>query len=303
MAGPVEILRANRARVLRTAETTDVNAVNRLLADARRELERRLADAKRRGLGERYTADRIRATIAVVRDVQDHLARAMHANAKDRFRKLAERGIEDVARYVTAMEKRYTGVTPELAIDRAVRFDALVSGTEASLLRQHEVSVDRYGTHMIGEMENAMRLGVATGATTDQMINAIVKTNAPEGWRPGEGMTAGEGKVAGEFVRQQYWAERIVRTESMFSYNSSGWRAMVETHDADFPDMKRIIVATFDSRTADDSKYVHGQIRGVREQFYDGKKYYLHPPNRPNDRECVVAHRPHWPIPAVAQPR
>ena len=46
-----------------------------------------------------------------------------------------------------------------------------------------------------------------------------------------------------------------------------------------------------------DSYAVHGQIRRPEEPFEWWEGAYMHPPNRPNDREVVVPHRIQWPIP------
>jgi hypothetical protein len=68
---------------------------------------------------------------------------------------------------------------------------------------------------------------------------------------------------------------------------------MLEEDTPDSPMLKRL-VSTFDSKTGRDSIRVHGQVRPVREMFFDGTRYYMAPPNRPYDRELLVPHRPEW---------
>ena len=60
--------------------------------------------------------------------------------------------------------------------------------------------------------------------------------------------------------------------------------------------MLKRLVATFDRVTGRDSVMLHGQRRPVREPFYDGQRgrYFMAPPNRPNDREIVVGERERW---------
>jgi hypothetical protein len=58
--------------------------------------------------------------------------------------------------------------------------------------------------------------------------------------------------------------------------------------------MLKRLVSTFDSKTGRDSIRVHGQVRPVRDPFFDGNRYYQAPPNRPNDREVLVPHRAEW---------
>ena len=48
------------------------------------------------------------------------------------------------------------------------------------------------------------------------------------------------------------------------------------------------LVAVFDDRTGEDSKFVHSKVRRLMEPFHDRVRDYQHPPNRPNDREVVV---------------
>ena len=66
----------------------------------------------------------------------------------------------------------------------------------------------------------------------------------------------------------------------------------------EFPEMKKKILAHFDSRTAEDSIAVHGQVRnvsGAGSLFRDGAgREYEHPPARPNDRETVIPWMDEW---------
>ncbi len=61
-----------------------------------------------------------------------------------------------------------------------------------------------------------------------------------------------------------------------------------------------MLVATFDRVTGRDSVLLHGQVRPVREPFFDAfnGRSFMAPPNRPHDREMLVGvrerHRMHW---------
>jgi hypothetical protein len=74
-------------------------------------------------------------------------------------------------------------------------------------------------------------------------------------------------------------------------------------------DVVRVVSATFDERTSWDSYNVHGEVRRLNEAFeYVTAKgtheHFLTPPNRPNDRELVLAHRLSWgPPPKALRPR
>jgi len=106
-----------------------------------------------------------------------------------------------------------------------------------------------------------------------------------EGWQAGEGITelkARVKKVWGDKNLTDARAETIARTESVFAYNGARLQAAKDSSLSLVKKWK----ATFDSRTAKDSKKLDGQIRSLDDEFYDevNNKYVSHPPNRPNCR-------------------
>jgi hypothetical protein len=95
-----------------------------------------------------------------------------------------------------------------------------------------------------------------------------------------------------------------VRTELAYSYGATNQMAMVDLRTR-VPKMQKRLVATFDDRTGQDSVDLNGQTVDVHEPFRwevkdaRGRKtgkvvLYMQPPNRPNDREVVVAWLPGW---------
>lgn len=95
---------------------------------------------------------------------------------------------------------------------------------------------------------------------------------------------------------------RIVRTEIARAKNIAAG-AIIGILARRFPGFRKKIVATWDTRTAYDSKVVHGQIRTVDETFLDGAgRVYLLPPARPNDREVVIPWRIGWPETSATRP-
>jgi hypothetical protein len=140
---------------------------------------------------------------------------------------------------------------------------------------------------MIYEFERTMQVGIVTRKTVGEMIDTL----------------AAQGGPGGAFVEHRYLAARIVRTELLASYNLGAQAAMEEERE-DFPDLARIILAHFDRRTAQDSVFVHGEIRALHEDFVDGaSRVYRVPPARPNDREIVVPWRRAWALPNAFRPR
>jgi hypothetical protein len=98
----------------------------------------------------------------------------------------------------------------------------------------------------------------------------------------------------------------IYTGNTAYAYNKGLHGSMQEAHKQ-LGDMVRILIGPLDNRTAWDSTLTHGQIRRINEPFIyvgpDGdRKAFLTPPDRPNDRGSVVAHRLSWPIPDSFRP-
>jgi hypothetical protein len=199
-------------------------------------------------------------------------------------------------------ERVYRGISQPLPIREASMMDAAVEGSRASALRrllragydpaltehpeEHHAKagiLQRYGMQTVKEFESILQRGLVTRASVPE-LRAQITAASP----------FLQGKPA-------FWAERIVRTETMSAYNRGSWEATREA-DEDLGDVFKILVATFDDRTASDSYAVHGQIRRPEEAFESWFGLYQHPPNRPNDREVVITHRLCWPLPQYLTP-
>jgi len=201
------------------------------------------------------------------------------------------------------LETRFTGIHRPLRLREADRMRAAVQGAQSTLLRHIPTSIDRYGTAMIGQFEGMMRVGMLTGASMDDMVAALTGHGGPTGMVSMRATVTPSGVLRlvehdipeGLFVRHRYWAERIVRTEVIRSYNGARLEGMRQIQQDDFPDLQKKIVAILDRRTAADSIAVDGQIRRIDEPFVDGAgRSYQYPPARPNDRETVIPWRPEW---------
>jgi hypothetical protein len=206
-------------------------------------------------------------------------------------------GIKDTVTLGKQLEKKFSGITRPLALESQSMQDEVTRGTGSSLLRRHQSSVARYGQAMVGDFERVLRVAQVEGLDQHQTISRLVDTGklGSHSARSLHAKEPGSFPEPTSFVKRRYWAERIVRTETAYAYNAASLQAMNVTRATEFPDMCKKILATFDARTASDSKAVHGQVRKLEEMFLDGAgRQYLHPPARPNDRETVIPWRPHW---------
>lgn len=186
-----------------------------------------------------------------------------------------------MARTVTLMEsleKRFTGVAMPIPLRAAAEMRAAGAKAKGVWLRDFPSSVSRYGTKMIGEFERVMNVGLIAGRSHDEMVAALTAHGGPDGL----------------FQKHKYWAERIVRTETLRAYNGARQVGFEEMHKTQ-PDLQKKIIAILDKRTAPDSIAVNGQIRPINGLFMDGAgRQYLYPPARPNDRETTIPWRTLW---------
>jgi hypothetical protein len=297
---PVAVLRRARAEAIAISDKASGRALYRLLRDAEDDLAYRITRHKRlRPLGEgTFTREQMEITIRQIRDVMKLLVRRMGPQIADAAVDAAGAASEGVADYLTAAEAKFAGITTGLALDEAAMTDAAIAGTKASVVRRLMVEhpdgrgggiLQRYGFEVTRKFEKELSIAVVTKKPFDEVREALVEKSPFLQGAP------------------RSWAERLTRTELHWAYNRGSHQAM-QRAEADIGPMLRILVATFDNRTGPDSVNVHGQIRRMNEPFdyvnYDGDhESFMTPPNRPNDRETVVAHMARWPIPASFRPK
>lgn len=194
-----------------------------------------------------------------------------------------------------SMFRGSTGIGPR--VEDAVQLDTAVAGADASVLRR--VSTD---PNYRGEKA---KQGVMDryGASTMQRFEEVIQ----ESMLSGEDWASARMRLTDESMwlesHPRFWAERIIRTETMAAYNRAGHEVMRQAEDA-VGKCVRILCAHFDDRTGWDSYQVHGQVRRMEEPFEDGEgRLYMVPPNRPNDREIVILHAVEWPLPEELLPK
>lgn len=301
---PREIVRLGRRQALALADRIGAKQVDAIMREAATELEARLRSSISTGATTPTSQREMAATLLQLRDVIRTVSNKVGETTLDVATDAANTSAASMFDYLQGMS---SAVEPgrALPIREASMFSRAVRGAETSILRRLATTdaeqgridddpdaiddvppepsreggvLSRYSIATIGEFENVLRRGMLTGKP----------------W----------GDVRDELTRQspflqgspKFWAERIVRTETMGAYNRAGWEA-IRAADDELGDMVKILSATFDDRTGWDSYQVHGQIRLPDEAFSWNGGLYQSPPNRPNDREVVVPHRIAWPIP------
>lgn len=285
---PRDVLREDQRQLLDAARGGGAADLQRLLRRAARELAVRLRELEARGAADTFTAVRMRATLQQIQHVTTGLQRALRSAIVDRSGELAERSAQNLVRYLHAADQAFRGVGQSpLRIDVAALMGAAKNGARTSILARiaHDPQhpgrpgvLERYGVETIRHFEAALQKHV------------IARTPWPDVRRE---LTEKSPFLQGA---PRSWAERILRTETMYVQNRASHESIRQA-DEQLGDVLKILSATFDDRTGADSIDVHGQIRRPEEPFETWYGLFEHPPDRPNDREIVVMHRKRWELP------
>lgn len=228
----------------------------------------------RPGLGPWGIAQKVAAMVQVRRGVELLAARQQHVLTEQASR-IASRSHERMVALLHRLDARFTGSVTPLRFDTAAWLEANTRQLSRVRLQVYPQSFARYGAAAVAEIEDALTKLALTG---QPWTKARAQVHAA---------------IRGVVGDRQWMVDRILRTETSAIYNGTALDALIAEDTPETPMLKRL-VATFDKVTGQDSRYVHGQIRPVREPFSDGKRSYMAPPNRPHDRELVVPHRSTW---------
>lgn len=292
---PSQILARDRDAAQRLVQGAGKARTRSLLQRAQLQLERRLKTAEGlTGPGKgSFTAVQLRATLLQVKAVTAQLNVGIQGLVLEQGAVAAERSALNAARYLRTAEARFSGSTERLQLDTVKLVERATAGTESSLLnrllnggdlKKRSGILQRYGENVVGHFEDHLHTAMIARTPWHEVRQNLIDSSPFLQGAPAS------------------WAERIVRTETMYASNKAGNEAIVQA-DQQLGDACKIISSTFDSRTGADSYAVHGQIRRPSESFQSWFGSYVHPPDRPNDRSVVVPHRVSWPIPAELKPK
>jgi hypothetical protein len=262
---PLEALREVVERNRRRLAAVRPGQEERLLAlarQARREIRDRLEAID----PARFSVQEARFVAAQIEDVIDDVGRRVGVETgdvvEDLGREAAGISRDDVVEQLGAWGQEHPGAQRMRA-----RAEEAALSLDAGLLQRFESSRERYGLQRISAMRDALAVGLLQNETAIQVSDRLAAAVDLEPWQ----------------------AERIVRTEQSFAFHRQWDADTVEFLDDEADEWRKELVATFDSRTGEDSKFVNGQRRKFGERFRDNEgRVYMYPPNRPNDRETVI---------------
>jgi hypothetical protein len=250
---------------------------------ARADIEAQLARLRRAGKGSTFTAQHLKAVLVQVRDGIFAFQEAMGEHLTKEGQLASTLAQRHLIRTVEVAEKQFTGLTPVLSTDRAAILRGVREDVEPSLLDRYEASKAYYGGPAIENIKGSLAQSLVQNETVDAAVNRIAASG-------------------GAFDRERWRAERIVRTELAYTYGATSQATMETMRDKDMPELQKRLVATFDSRTGEDSEELDGQTVDVDSPFVWERETkhgvetveYDHPPNRPNDREVVIPWSEEW---------
>lgn len=251
----------NRER-LRDIQPGHIEKLLALSREAQAEITERLRELD----PTRFSAQRARVFLTQINEGIDDLGRELGdqlGNAvEDLGTEAAGIAKEDLRAQLEVWAPEHPGAERAIA-----RLDEAAEVLSPGLLEHFEVSRLRYGDQAISRMRDAMALSLLNDETMIQTAGRLADSIGIEDWR----------------------AERIVRTEQSAAFHRQWLDEAKADTEGEEDDWRKQLVATFDQRTGEDSKFVDGQQRRLDEEFVDNKgRSYQQPPNRPNDRETVI---------------
>lgn len=297
---PAEVLKLNRASAAQLAQVAGAKKTKTVLKRAEDDLNRRLAAVRGPdGAGaSSFSARRMESVLAQVRDVTKETTKGLRNVLLDQTSAASELATANLVTYMRAANTEFTGIAEmPLALRESLMLERAQAGARSSILNRLASSGEpNAASEDVAEKPAKVGILQRYGAATIEHFEGILQAGfiAEKPW----GEVRDELTNASPFLQQApaFWAERIVRTETMGVLARSSWEG-IRSADDDLGDMVKILAMTDDDRTAWDSYQVHGQIRRPDEAFEWQGGLYMTPPNRPNDREIVVPHRISWPIP------
>ncbi len=264
-----------------------------VLVEAHHELRRDLARWLRNipDGAQRFTAQQYRQALLQIRTALQQLGGKVPvelmkslARADGRAGALALDHLESQVAQFSKLFGGRQGLMAALPFDRAAMLSV---GKEARLLR-YQSSVTRYGADMVMDIRRQLAIGVVRGETFSGMTERLARMGGPKGMinmgRSSEMISEGL------FKRHRYWAERIVRTEVLDTYNQQEHRALLEL-EKDDPGWKKRWDATMDLRVCRICRELDGEVRELHEKFTGG---YDRPPAHPQCRCGITPWRPEW---------
>lgn len=280
-----KILDEHRRRLVRVAERRGVNQVkklyDRVAVEAKQKLEASLRQKRRMP----YTVETNKIVLAQARQGQVMLADDVYGELGTVTREAQMESIYGTASSLRKLTKFYRGEEAVIPIDEASSIAGLIGKRADELDGMHVSALESWGKRTYATIHEKLSTSLALGETTEQAMDRITD------------------KATGGLDLEWWQAERIVRTECSWAYNSSTADSLKEAAQ-DVPELRQRWVEHCDDesgqpnddRVGEDSIALHGQVVATGKPFHappwitwpkGQEKVFYFPPSRPNDRACL----------------
>lgn len=266
------------------------------LQAAERELAARLSAwlATAPDANARFTAQHLRNALIQVRKAQDaieELEPAMFRSLSRGSKRAGALATQNISDELAAFSLLFAGVLYPLPIANA----AQLAVGDKMLIPRFASSARRYSAEVLRDIRRQLSIGLVSGETFFQLTSRLAKLGGPRGRVPmritRDGIIAEAEMISeGLFRRYRHWADRIVRTEVLNSYNVQADGIIRDLAKND-PELQRRWDATIDRRTCRVCRDLDGETVGIGEPFPGG---YKHPPAHPNCRCGLTVWREGW---------
>jgi hypothetical protein len=287
----VEELLARQSEEMQGLTAERVAAVLRLYRETRADLLQRLEILEDTGRGDRFTAQHYRNALLQIEAGIETMDGRMTGQLVDGLGIANRMAGSHLAQQVAAGQKQWRGTVRPLPTSVAV---AMREG-ETLLLPQFKSSVDRYGNELIRGMQQRMAISLQAQESLFETRNRIFKDYL----QPLRTVKMGREMVP----PTAYFAERIVRTELVSSYNVT-FNAHLDQAAAQDPKLRRRwSSALSERRTCPVCRQMHDQTVDTGEPFkVPGGGTVMTPPVHPNCACACVAWKDVWDKAAVPTP-
>jgi len=290
----------HRQKLHRILDRRGVVQMKRLYQDAHAELERKLTAVA--GRKATMTSFQQKLLLLQVKHGQQDISKRMTKGLSAASADAQVESLHSLTKTVSRAAPQFRGAQVSLPIEEAARFRGIIDKRRTSLLQAHATSMSTHSARVVKKMETELSNSLMSGESNDEAIQRVVGVADVEWWQ----------------------AERIVKTELAWAYNSTQADGIAASAEAVPGLMMRwtencddTSSAPLDDRVGVDSIAMHGQVAKPNGGMFtcpptaplpDAKgqtrvsdslsgESWAFPPNRPNDRAALSPWHPDWGVP------
>jgi hypothetical protein len=244
---------------------------------------------------QRYTAQMYRNTLLQLRNALRTIAQlepTMFGALVNASHLAGGLSVQHLQNEVARFSEIFDGTVKRLPLN----VTRIIATSDRYLIPRHRTSAARYAGQVGQDIRRELAVGVIRGESVSQMTDRLQRLGGPRGHVALQGVAGEPGAVTerigeGLFKRYRYWAERVVRTETIGAYNTQLDEGFHQARKV-IPGLLRRWDATEDRRTCVMCQELDGQTTEIGKPFADGTDGA---PRHPCCRCRVGAWNSDWP--------